>query len=36
MRIALSLLLLAVSAVGQYVELGAGGTLLMNVPFCGG
>jgi hypothetical protein len=20
----------------QYVELGSGGTLLMNVPFCGG
>jgi hypothetical protein len=29
-------LLAAVPLYAQYVELGTGGTLLMNVPFCGG
>jgi hypothetical protein len=36
MRIALALLLVALPLAAEYVELGAGGTLLMNVPFCGG
>ena len=36
MRITLVLLSLALPAAAQYVELGAGGTLLMNVPYCGG
>jgi len=36
MRTALVLLFLALPAVADYVELGEGGTLLMNVPFCGG
>jgi len=35
-RIVLALLLLALPLVAEYVELGDGGTLLMNVPFCGG
>jgi len=30
------LLLAALPVAAEYVELGAGGTLLMNVPFCGG
>jgi hypothetical protein len=32
----LFLLLLALPLRAEYVELGAGGTLLMNVPYCGG
>jgi len=36
MRTALVLVLLAGLGPGQYVELGSGGTLLMNVPYCGG
>ena len=36
MRLALLCLLLSAPLVGQYVELGAGGSLLMNVPYCGG
>jgi hypothetical protein len=36
MRTALVLLLLALPAAAEYVELGAGGNLLMNVPYCGG
>lgn len=36
MRIVLALLMLALPAAAEYVELGAGGTLLMNVPYCGG
>jgi hypothetical protein len=27
---------LAATAKAEYVELGNGGSLLMNVPFCGG
>jgi len=30
------LFFLALPLAAEYVELGAGGTLLMNVPFCGG
>jgi len=36
MRIALALLLVAMPLAADYVELGDGGSLLMNVPFCGG
>jgi len=36
MRTALALLLAVMPLAAEYVELGAGGTLLMNVPFCGG
>jgi len=36
MRIGLALLLVALPLAAEYVELGQGGTLLMNVPFCGG
>jgi hypothetical protein len=36
MRIVLLCLLACAPLVGQYVELGAGGSLLMNVPYCGG
>jgi len=36
MRIALALLLVAMPLAAEYVELGVGGSLLMNVPFCGG
>jgi hypothetical protein len=36
MRTALLVLLLLTPLLGQYVELGAGGNLLMNVPYCGG
>lgn len=36
MRTALVLLLLVVPAAAEFVELGAGGTLLLNVPYCGG
>jgi len=36
MRIALMLLFAALPLAAEYVELGSGGTLLMNVPFCGG
>lgn len=36
MRIVLALFLLALPAAAEFVELGAGGTLLMNVPYCGG
>jgi hypothetical protein len=32
----LLLLALVLPLYAQYVELGAGGSLLMNVPFCGG
>jgi len=35
-KTALALLLLALPLAAEYVELGQGGTLLMNVPFCGG
>jgi hypothetical protein len=35
-RIALTLFLIALPLAAEYVELGAGGSLLMNVPFCGG
>jgi hypothetical protein len=35
-RIALALMLTAMPLAAEYVELGAGGSLLMNVPFCGG
>jgi len=35
-RIVPALLLLALPLAAEYVELGDGGTLLMNVPFCGG
>ncbi len=35
-RRAVCLLLLAGLLAAQYVELGPGGTLLMNVPYCGG
>jgi hypothetical protein len=36
MRIVLALVLAALPLGAEYVELGAGGNLLMNVPFCGG
>jgi hypothetical protein len=36
MRIVLVVLLLALPLAAEYVEPGDGGTLLMNVPFCGG
>jgi hypothetical protein len=36
MRTTLVLLLLTLPAAGAYVEIGAGGNLLMNVPYCGG
>jgi hypothetical protein len=36
MKTVLALLLLALPLSAQYVELGTGGTLLMNVPYCGG
>jgi hypothetical protein len=36
MKPLLCLVLLALPLSAQYVELGAGGTLLMNVPYCGG
>jgi hypothetical protein len=36
MRIMIVALLMALPLAAEYVELGAGGTLLMNVPFCGG
>jgi len=32
----LALLLAAMPLAAEYVELGDGGTLLMNVPFCDG
>jgi hypothetical protein len=32
----LLLILTAVPMFAEFIELGAGGTLLMNVPFCGG
>jgi hypothetical protein len=32
----LLLLAMALPMYAQYVELGAGGNLLMNVPYCGG
>jgi hypothetical protein len=35
-KTALALFLVAMPLVAEYVELGDGGTLLMNVPFCGG
>jgi hypothetical protein len=35
-RIVLALLLVTFPLAADYVELGQGGTLLMNVPFCGG
>jgi hypothetical protein len=35
-RFALPLLLVALPLAAEYVELGADGTLSMNVPFCGG
>jgi len=35
-RITLTLLLIALPLAAEYVDLGDGGTLLMNVPFCGG
>jgi hypothetical protein len=35
-KIALVLILWALPAAAEYVELGEGGSLLMNVPFCGG
>jgi hypothetical protein len=35
-KTALALLLLVAPLAADYVELGDGGTLLMNVPFCGG
>lgn len=36
MRIGLALFLVTLPLAAEYVELGQGGTLLMNVPFCGG
>jgi hypothetical protein len=36
MRIVFALLFVALPLAAEYVELGTGGTLLMNVPFCGG
>jgi hypothetical protein len=36
MRIGLALFLVALPLAAEHVELGEGGTLLMNVPFCGG
>jgi hypothetical protein len=35
-RFALLLVLAALPLAADYVELGEGGSLLMNVPFCGG
>jgi hypothetical protein len=35
-RTVLALLLVAMPLAAEYVELGDGGSLLMNVPFCGG
>jgi hypothetical protein len=35
-RVVLAFLLLVLPLAAEYVELGEGGTLLMNVPFCGG
>lgn len=32
----LALIVAALPLAAEYVELGDGGTLLMNVPFCGG
>jgi hypothetical protein len=36
MQRCLLLLLLVTAAPAAFVELGAGGNLLMNVPYCGG
>jgi hypothetical protein len=35
-RVFLALLVAALPLAAGYVELGEGGSLLMNVPFCGG
>jgi hypothetical protein len=35
-HVLLILILSVVPLFAEFIELGAGGTLLMNVPFCGG
>jgi hypothetical protein len=35
-KTALVLILWVLPTAAEYVELGEGGSLLMNVPFCGG